>query len=83
MAMYMDHHKNLEGLTAEAVAEAHHKDLEVQDKHGAKALKYWFNEEKGEIFYLFDAPTAEAAETVHREVHGMVADEIVVVAEGL
>jgi len=83
MAMYMDHHKNLEELIAEAVAEANHKDLEVQDKHGAKALKYWFNEEKGEIFCLFDAPTAEAAEAVHREAHGMVADEIVEVAEGL
>ena len=45
MPLYMDHHKNLEGLTAEAVAEDHKKDLEVQDKHGAKALRYWFNEE--------------------------------------
>ncbi len=49
MPLYMDHHKNLEGLTAEAVAEDHKKDLEVQDKHGAKALRYWFNEEKGEV----------------------------------
>ena len=38
MPLYMDHHMNLEGLTAEAVAEDHKKDLEVQDKHGAKAL---------------------------------------------
>ena len=38
MPLYIDHHKNLEGLTAEAVAEDHKKDLEVQDKHGAKAL---------------------------------------------
>jgi hypothetical protein len=40
MPLYMDHHKNLEGLTAEAVAEDHKKDLEVQHKHDAKALKY-------------------------------------------
>jgi hypothetical protein len=39
MPLYMDHHKNLEGLTAEAVAEDHKKDLEVRDKHGAKALR--------------------------------------------
>ena len=32
MPLYMDHHKNLEGLTAEAVAEAHKKDLEIQDE---------------------------------------------------
>jgi hypothetical protein len=43
MPLYMDHHKNFEGLTAEAVAEDHKKDLEVQDKHGAKAFEYWLN----------------------------------------
>jgi hypothetical protein len=82
MPLYMDRHKNLEGLTAEAVAEDHKKDLEVQDKHGAKALKYWFNEEKGEVYCLFEAPNAEAAEAVHREAHGNVADEIIEVKEG-
>jgi hypothetical protein len=40
MPLYLDHHKNLEGLSAEAaVAEDHNKDLEVQHKHGAKALR--------------------------------------------
>jgi hypothetical protein len=77
----MDHHK-IEGLTAEAVAEAHQKDLETQDKHGAKALKYWFNEENGDVFCLFDAPNAQAAEAVHREAHGLMADDIVEVQEG-
>jgi len=38
MPLYMDHHKNLEGLTAEAVAADQQKDLEIQDKHGANAL---------------------------------------------
>jgi hypothetical protein len=33
MPLYIDHHKNLEGLTAQAVAEDHKKDLEVQHKH--------------------------------------------------
>jgi hypothetical protein len=82
MPLYIDRHKNVEGLTAEAVAEAHQKDPEAQDKHRVKALKYWFNEEKGEIFCLFDAPNAEAAEAVHREAHGLMADEIVEIEEG-
>jgi hypothetical protein len=82
MPLYIDRHKYIEGLTAEAVAEAHQRDLEVQHKHGAKALKYWFNEDKGEVFCLFDAPNAEAAEAVHREAHGLLADEIVEVEEG-
>ena len=82
MPLYIDRHKYIEGLTAEAVAEAHQRDLEVQHKHGAKALKYWFNEDKGEVFCLFDAPNAEAAEAVHREAHGLMADDIVEVEEG-
>jgi hypothetical protein len=82
MPLYMDHHKNLEGLTAEAVAEDHKKDLEVQDKHGVKYHRYWFNEETGEVFCLAEAPNKEAAEAVHREAHGNVADEIVEVKEG-
>ena len=82
MSLYIDHHKNLEGLTAKAVAEDHKKDLQAQDKHGANTLRYWFNEEKGEVYCLFEAPNAEVAEAVHREAHGNVADEIMEVKEG-
>ncbi len=77
-AAFPDLHYEIEDL----VAEDHKKDLEVQHKHGAKALKYWFNEEKGEVYCLFEAPNAEAAEAVHREAHGNVADEIMEVKEG-
>jgi hypothetical protein len=41
MPLYMDHHKNFEEVTAEAVAEDHKKDLEVKDKHKVKDLKDW------------------------------------------
>ena len=33
-------------------AEAHKKDLEVQEKHGVKYLHYWFNEADGTVFCL-------------------------------
>ena len=82
MLLYMDRHKNIEGLTTEAVAGAHQRDLEIQGKYGAEILKYWFNEENGEVFWLFDAPNAETAEAVHREAHGLMADDIVEVEEG-
>ena len=82
MALYMDHHKHIEGLTTEAVAGAHQRDLETQRKYGAEILKYWFNEENGEVFCLFDAPNVEAAEAVHREAHGLMSDDIVEVEEG-
>ena len=82
MPLYMDAHKGVEGLTAEAVAGAHQKDLEVQEKHGVKYLRYWYNEDDGTVFCLSEAPSKEAAEAVHREAHGLVADEIIEVKEG-
>jgi hypothetical protein len=66
----------------EAVADAHRKDEEIQDQYGVKYLRYWFNEKTGEVFCLADAPNKEAAEAVHREAHGLMADEITEVEEG-
>ena len=82
MPLFMDVHKGVEGLTAEAVAGAHARDLEVQGKHGTKFLNYWYNEDEGTIYCLAQAPNAEAAVAVHQEAHGMVADEIMQVTEG-
>ena len=50
MPMFMDHHRHVEGLTADAVADAHRKDEEIQDEYGVKYTKYWFNDETGEVF---------------------------------
>jgi len=82
MPLFMDVHDHVEGLTAEAVAGAHKRDLEVQGKHGVNYLRYWFNEATGKVFCLVDAPTKEAAAAVHREAHGLVADHIDPVREG-
>ncbi len=82
MPLFMDEHNNVEGLTAEAVAGAHQKDLEVQEKHGVNYLKYWYDEGSGKVYCLVDAPSKEAAVAVHREAHGLVADEITEVREG-
>ena len=82
MPLFMDEHNKVGGLTAEAVAGAHQKDVEVQGKHGVKYLRYWYNEDSGKVYCLVDAPSKEAAETVHREAHGLLADEITEVKEG-
>jgi hypothetical protein len=78
----MDEHSGLEGLTAEAVAGAHQRDLEVQGKYGVHYLRYWFNEAEGKVYCLVDAPDADAAHAVHREAHGLVADQVTPVHEG-
>jgi hypothetical protein len=82
MPLFIDVHNHIPGLTKDAVAGAHQKDLETQDKHGAKYLKYWFNEGTGQVFCLVEAPDKESAIRVHREAHGLVADEIIEVQEG-
>ncbi len=82
MPLYMDIHNKVDGLTANAVMHAHEADVQVQDKYGVEYLKYWFDEGSGKVFCLVDAPNREAAAAVHREAHGLEADEIVEVREG-
>ena len=82
MTLFMGVHHRVEGLTAEAVVGAHERDLEVQNKYGVKYLKHLFDEGTGKVFCLVEAPNKEAAEAVHREAHGLVADEITEVMEG-
>ncbi|MBI1818084.1 MAG: DUF4242 domain-containing protein [Deltaproteobacteria bacterium] len=76
MPMYMDIHE-VQGATAEALAKAHAADVEVQGKHGVEYVKYWFNESRGKAFCLVNAPSPEAAASVHREAHGLVAERII------
>jgi hypothetical protein len=80
--LYIDSHEKVPGLTAEAVAGAHQKDLELQSQHGVNYIKYWYNEAEEKVFCLVEAPSKEAANCVHREAHGLVADQLVEVTEG-
>jgi len=82
MALFMDVHTIEGGVTLDDVIGAHKADLEKQSGHDVSYLKYWVSERDGKIFCLVEAPDAEAANTVHREAHGLVADEIYPVAEG-
>jgi len=77
MPLYMDIHNLEEGTTAEDVAKAHAKDMEIQRKYGVEYHKYWVNETGKKVFCLAHAPSAEAAECVHREAHGMLAEKII------
>lgn len=79
MAIFMDRH-DLRGYTAADVAEAHRKDLEIQDQFGVRFLTYWFDAQRGTAFCLIDAPDKETAQHVHSLAHGHVTGEIVEVA---
>ena len=82
MPLYLDVHTIEGGVSATDVADAHQRDLEVQAEHGVNYRSYWVDERAGKVFCLVEAPSAEAAHTVHREAHGLVAEEIYEVQEG-
>ena len=81
MPLFMDVHHMEGGVSAADVAKAHQADLATQDAHGVEYKRYWVDEQAGKIFCLVEAPDAETANTVHREAHGLVADEIYEVSE--
>ncbi|UQX88645.1 DUF4242 domain-containing protein [Jatrophihabitans telluris] len=83
MPLFMDMHTIAGGVTIDDLAQAHAADLKVQGAHDVRYLRYWVNEEGGRVFCLVEAPSAEAANAVHRESHGLVADALFEVQEGL
>ena len=82
MPLFMDIHELGPGVTLDDVAKAHQADLATQSPHAVSYLRYWVDESRGHVFCLVEAPDAEAANTVHREAHGLVADAIYQVQEG-
>jgi hypothetical protein len=82
MPLYLDVHTIEGGVNLDDVAKAHMADLETQAQHDVKYHRYWVDESAGKVFCLVEAPNPEAAHTVHREAHGLVAQEIFEVQEG-
>jgi hypothetical protein len=83
MPLYMDVHTIDGGVSAGDVEKAHLADLAEQGKHDVRYLRYWVDEANGKVFCLVEAPSADAATTVHRDAHGLVADDVFQVQEGV
>ena len=82
MALFMDVH-TLEGpIGLTDVEQAHAADLRTQERYGVNYRRYWVDQAAGKIFCLVEAPDADAAISVHREAHGLVADAVYPVSEG-
>jgi class 3 adenylate cyclase len=79
MPIFMDRH-DAKGVTAADLAEAHRKDVAIQDQYGVKFLTYWFDERRGTTFCLVDAPDKASVQCVHRDAHGHIPGEVVEVA---
>lgn len=76
MPLFLDRH-SVEGVTAHDIAHLHEKDLQHQGRHGVNFLTYWFDEKRGNVFCLVDAPSIEVAMQVHHEAHGEVAADVI------
>jgi class 3 adenylate cyclase len=82
MTLYLDIHHNV-NATPEEIEQAHLSDLEAQEKHGVKYLKYWFDPKAERVCCLVDGPSKAACNAVHNEAHGLVADDIIEVEGGM
>jgi len=76
MGLYMDRH-DVTGATPKDLADAHIRDVAIQAKHGVRYITYWFDPDAQTVFCLAEAPSAEAAQKVHEESHGLVANRII------
>ena len=81
MSTFIDIH-DLPGVKAEDVVGAHAADVRVQGAYGVNYRHYWVDEAAGKVFCLVDAPDRETANRVHREAHGLVAQELHEVIQG-
>ena len=76
MPLYMDIH-DVKDASPEDIAKAHEADVATQQKYGVEYVKYWFNESRGKVFCLCHAPSTEAANRVHGEAHGLLAERLI------
>lgn len=80
---FLDVHKLGAGkVTAQAVAEAHKKDLAVEKKYGVNFINYWVDEQQGVVMCLSQAKDSADVIKTHKEAHGLLPDYIVKVEQG-
>ena len=75
MPEFMDVHRGLEGITPEALAQAHQADLDIQDEEGVNFKHAWADPTSGMVFCLSEAPDADAVKRIHERA-GHPADEV-------
>ena len=61
----MDVHDGFFGVTAEQLAEAHRRDLAIQDDERVVYERAWLDPEAGKVFCLATGPSKEAVMRIH------------------
>jgi len=80
--LFMDVHE-LDSVTAAAVAEAHSKDLAVQDEFGVEFMRYWVDESNARVYCLAEADDAKSISAAHEKAHGLVPQNVYEVTDGI
>jgi len=81
--LYLDvHHFGPGKVTFNAVMDAHKKDLIVEKKYGVHLINFWFDEARGDVYCLANAPDSQALRNTHAEAHGLLPDHILLVQGG-
>ena len=65
MTKFMDVHSGFFGVTAEQLAEAHQRDLDIENDEGVHFEHAWLDPERGKVFCLAIAPSREAVLRIH------------------
>jgi hypothetical protein len=83
-SLYIDVHQLTPGkVSYDAVAQAHAKDLAVENKYNVQFLKYWVDEQKGLVYCLSSAADSSGIRKTHAEAHGLLPDHIYLVTDGI
>lgn len=77
MPIYMDIHPGLGDATPEDVADAHRRDLAMQQEYGVRFLSYWFSDPEGKAFCLVESPDVESLVECHKAAHGLMPHEVI------
>jgi hypothetical protein len=75
MPEFMDVHRNMVGITQEALMEAHNADLAIQSDEKVDFKSAWADPESGLVYCLSEAPSADAVRRIHERA-GHPADEV-------
>ncbi len=65
MPEFMDVHRGMQGITNEALLEAHNADLAIQGEEGVNFKHAWADPASGTVWCLSEAPNAEAVRRIH------------------
>jgi hypothetical protein len=69
--MFMDVHRDMKGITAEQLLEAHQADLDIESDEKVHFHRAWADPEAGMVFCLAEGPSRDAVLRIHeRAGHG-------------